>query len=522
MISHVSSAVMVGLQPVKIEVEVSSRAGIPRLIIIGLPGKTISESKERLTSALNSVGIRPRAKRVVINLAPADLPKSSSSLELAMFLGLAQQWGFSQLDFSQTLILGELSLDGSIKSIKGALPLLLHAQKLGFSRVILPAKNAVEVAGLSPIPVCLVSHVQQLINHSKLIFKVLKTESTFSPQIPLISPIVGQPVAKLGLVVAAAGGHHLLMTGPPGVGKSVLAQMLPNLLPPLTPSERLEVNCIYSAMGFTRVASDFIRPFRVAAQSCSVSKLLGDGGHLRLGEVTLAHHGVLFMDELSEFPRATIDVLRFCLEEKKVVMSHKQSLLEFPAQFSLVAATNPCQCGWYGSQERRCVCLPAQLERFRLKISAPLLDRIDIQIMVNSESIDRIASSLTSDALMKPLEQLQQQVLVARSKQAERYQPIQKTLVSELSSQELLELTKISSKAKKMMIDWVKSHSASPRSYFKILRIAQTLADLSHSAAITEENAYDAITLRSLNGNRVMPPLQPKHSTSQRLQTWHV
>nr|MBP7875907.1 YifB family Mg chelatase-like AAA ATPase [Candidatus Woesebacteria bacterium] len=430
MLVRTFSAVVQGLQPVKIEVEVDNTIGTPQFVIIGLPTKEIDEAKERITAALLNCNIRIRAKRTIVNLAPADVRKTGSGLELAIAVGLLKLYEELPLNTDQTMFFGELSLDGSIKAVRGALPLVVAAKKMGFTSVVLPNANSAEVQTISGITIHpvhqfleVIQSLRQEIDLPVLQHTPFKSVKRAEPEVDFVD-IVGQSMAKRALEIAAAGGHNLFLIGPPGAGKSMLAQAMGEILPPLTQGEATEITGIYSIAGLLGENRSFIttRPFRSPHHSTSLAGLTGGGVPLLPGEVSLAHNGVLFLDEIPEFPRYCLEALRQPLENRSITLTRASGSFSFPARFSLIAAANPCPCGFFGSKLRVCQCSRQQRHLYANRISGPLLDRIDLQVWTSETPVAELhAAHFTHGKNIDSTKHIGERVARARQRQQENF-----------------------------------------------------------------------------------------------------
>ncbi|MBW7944256.1 YifB family Mg chelatase-like AAA ATPase [Patescibacteria group bacterium] len=504
MVTRTYTAAHLGLDVYPVEVEVDGKQGIPQFILIGLASRAVEEAKERITSALHNCGIRVRSKRTIVNLAPASVPKSGTAFDLAIIIGLLKMYGELSFSTERTIFLGELALDGQIKPVPGVLPLVLGAKKLGFGRVVIPKLNWPEVSTIRGIEIFVIEHLKELFMIGKReelrlkrvlpqSFQSVAATSTLS----VFSQIVGQEKVKRALVLAAAGGHHLLMIGPPGSGKTQLARTLPELLPPLNEQESIELTAVHSVAGLSPQSLVQERPFRSPHHSISRTGLLGGGNPLKPGELSLAHHGVLFLDELLEFPGNLLDMLRQPLEEKRVTLSLSSGRTSFPAATTLVAATNPCPCGYFGSGHKPCTCSPGTVDRYRQKLSGPLLDRFDLQLRVDQERqlfADTYSTQNNGDALNS----LRRSITRCRQHQQQRYARFNCTTVHQLTSTQLKESLQLPFKAQQTLRKISFQKDLTSRGYWSLLRVAQTIADLEESATILPEYLQEAADFREL------------------------
>lgn len=487
----VHSRAKIGVDAPSVTIEVHLSNGLPGLTIVGMPETAVKESKDRVRSALLNSHFEFPARRITINLAPADLPKEGGRFDLAIALGIlaaSEQLPAEQL--ADTEVIGELALSGELRSIDGVLPTALACARAGKS-LIAPIGNASEAALSKNTVVYGAQHLLEVCAHlnGKQPLVPSTTSIPGSIDVPAgdISDIVGQHQAKRALEIAAAGGHNLLFKGPPGTGKTMLASRLPGILPPLSADELLEVAAIHSVAGLGLRNALSQPPFRSPHHTASATALVGGGSVPRPGEISLAHHGVLFLDELPEFPRKVLEVLREPLESGEIMISRVQAQTRYPARFQLVAAMNPCPCGYQGSE--RCRCTPDQVRRYREKISGPLLDRIDLQVDV---------PALPSKELMQGnpeserSEVVRQRVTLARDKQRQR----NNVLNSQLSSQQLQQYCPLQADQKQLLQRASERMDLSARAIHRVLKVARTIADLESSESIEVTHLSEALSYR--------------------------
>lgn len=502
MFAKIFSAAVFGLEGllVEIEVDVSSR-GLPSFKIVGLPGKAIEEAKERLRSALLNNGVDFPRHNLTVNLAPADLPKEGSVYDLPLAVGILLASGQLDKDFRHSLFLGELSLNGSLRPVKGVLPMAMLARQKGLREVFLPVKSAPEAALVKGLTVYPVASLKELLAH----FKNLQPLSPFvsspvSPVSPVsaefdLAQIRGQQQAKRALEIAAAGGHNLFLRGVPGAGKTMLARCLPGILPPLTNREALEVSRIYSVAGqFSgRHALVRVRPFRSPHHTISQAGLVGGGTVPRPGEISLAHRGVLFLDELPEFPRSVLETLRQPLEDGRLTITRAAGSVTFPAVFTLIAASNPCPCGWWGSQKHPCRCSPGEIIRYQRKISGPLLDRFDLFVELAEVPLEKLtAENSAGESSLSVCKR----VTAARYLQTARFKGTRLKTNAEMANRQIEKFCPLSRECLALLRQAVAQLNFSARAYFKTIKVARTIADLAGAAKISAAHLAEALQYR--------------------------
>lgn len=493
------------LKPYIVDVETDLSRGLHSFSIVGLGDKAVEEAKDRISAAIKNSGFEsPKSKnhKVVVSLAPAEVRKEGSGLDMAIALSYLLANGDILFESKNKIFLGELSLDGSLRPIKGALAFARKARDAGFKEIYLPLENIDEaslVEGISvygaPSLKAIIDHISHDSDVSQQLKPAKKKQVDFSNQtINDLSEIKGQEGAKRALLIAAAGGHNIALYGPPGTGKSMLAKAMPSILPPLSFDEMLEVTEIHSITGALSENLIFQRPFRSPHHTSSYVALIGGGANPRPGEITLAHKGVLFLDEFPEFDKKTIESLREPLEERVISVSRAKGTVKFPAHFILVAAMNPCPCGNFGIKGKPCICSPIQIERYKRKISGPIVDRIDIWTEVSKVDHDK----LTEKPGESESEGARTTVLEARKMQAERFRKAGRKIStnSEMGARDITTVLNISNEVKEILNRSAKTLDLSARSYHKIIKLARTIADLDSSLEILPNHILEAISYR--------------------------
>ncbi len=504
MVCKVLTSTVIGLDAYKIEVEVDLVNSLPSVSIVGLPDAAVNEARERVRSAIKNSSFSFPQKKVVVNLAPADIKKEGTNFDLPIAVGILIEEGVIQEEKTQGVaFIGELSLDGTLRSIIGVLPHVLGLKNAGVKTVIVPKENAKEASLADGITVLSANNLNEVVNNFiETPLEVVKTnvdeylvKGVEESYLYDFKDVKGQQKAKKALEIAAAGGHNMIMVGTPGSGKTLMAKCFASILPPLELSEALELTKIYSVSGLLANNEPLMvkRPFRAVHHTASANGIIGGGTNPKPGEITLAHRGVLFLDEIVEFPRNVLEVLRQPLEDGEVVISRAKHSIKYPADFMLLAAMNPCPCGYLGDKEKHCTCTEYQINRYRAKLSGPLLDRIDIQIDVPRLTTDELLNTNTE---AESSVDIRKRVINARKIQKERYKEAGILTNSQLTADMVKKYCKIDESSKEILKLAVTKYQLSGRRYDRVLKLSRTIADLDNSEIITTKHITQALQYR--------------------------
>ena len=511
MVNKVTTAAVIGLDAYKVDVEVDVTNSLPGMAIVGLPDAAVNEARDRVRSATRNSNLTFPDRKIVVNLAPADLKKEGTNFDLPIAIGVQVEEGVVEPEAVKNYaFIGELSLDGSLRGVSGVLPLVIGLKSFGVKNVIVPAVNAKEAALVDGINVYGAASLSEVVEHFSenpiqplaIDIKQYLAQNDTEEFVYDFKDVKGQQKAKRALEIAAAGGHNILMIGAPGSGKSLMAKCFPSILPPLEFLEALELTKIYSICGLLSSDKPLMtkRPFRMVHHTASANGIIGGGANPKPGEITLAHRGVLFLDEMVEFPRVVLEVLRQPLEDGEIVISRTKHSVKYPAKFLLLGAMNPCPCGYLGDKEKQCTCSEFQIQRYLARLSGPLLDRIDLQIDVPRLSAQEL---LNYNVKEESSAQIRQRVIKARNIQLERYKNDGILTNSELTPKLIKKYCQIDEKSGELFRAAIVKYQLSGRRYDRILKLARTIADLDGSENIQQNHLMQALQYRVFSSEQL-------------------